>query len=138
VLARRIKQIEGRKRRPEKGDDILLSVITDGRHAAIDLCFVLDDYENEEGNKLSILPGVTALSRPARLLARRLDRGLRPRHRRRPHGPDLPRTRRVAAGPADGAEPPLQRPSDDTDDAARKFGGLAGTLTRAASVWRHS
>ena len=55
VLARRIKQIEERKRRPEKGDDILLSVITDGRHAAIDLRFVLADYENEEGNKLNAL-----------------------------------------------------------------------------------
>jgi hypothetical protein len=55
VLARRIKQIEERKRRPEKGDDILPSVITDGRHAAIDLRFVLDDYENEEGNKLNAM-----------------------------------------------------------------------------------
>jgi N12 class adenine-specific DNA methylase len=55
VLARRIKHIEGRKRRPEKGDDILLSVITDGRHAAIDLRFVLEDYQDEEANKLNAL-----------------------------------------------------------------------------------
>ena len=54
-LARRIQAIQGRKRRPEKGDDILLSVITDGRHAAIDLRFVLEDYENEAGNKLNAL-----------------------------------------------------------------------------------
>ncbi len=55
VLARRIKQIEERKRRPEKGDDILLSVITDGRHAAIDLRFVLEGYQDEEANKLNAL-----------------------------------------------------------------------------------
>jgi len=55
VLARRIKQIEERKRRPEKGDDILLSVITDGRHAAIDLRFVLDGYHDEAANKLNAL-----------------------------------------------------------------------------------
>jgi len=55
VLARRIKQIEQRKRRPEKGDDILLSVITDGRHAAIDLRFVLEGYQDEEANKLNAL-----------------------------------------------------------------------------------
>ena len=36
-LAERIKAIEARQRKPQKGDDILLSVITDGRHAAIDL-----------------------------------------------------------------------------------------------------
>jgi len=57
VLARRIKQIEERKRRPEKGDDILLSVITDGRHAAIDLRFVLEGYQDEEANKLNALVG---------------------------------------------------------------------------------
>jgi len=55
VLARRIKQIEERNRRPEKGDDILLSVITDGRHAAIDLRFVLDGYQDEAANKLNAL-----------------------------------------------------------------------------------
>ena len=57
VLARRIERIEARKRRPEKGDDILLSVITDGRHAAIDLRFVLEEYEDEEANKLNALIG---------------------------------------------------------------------------------
>ena len=41
ILAQRIAVIEQRKSKPEKGDDILLSVITDGRHAAIDLRFVL-------------------------------------------------------------------------------------------------
>jgi N12 class adenine-specific DNA methylase len=61
LLAERIRRIEAKKGRPRKGDDILLSVITDGRHAAIDLRFVLppeeDDPEagNEPGNKLNAL-----------------------------------------------------------------------------------
>jgi hypothetical protein len=38
-----------------KADDILLSVITDGRHAAIDMRFVLPDYEDEPGNKLNTM-----------------------------------------------------------------------------------
>ena len=40
LLDERIKAIEERDRAPEPGDDILLSVITDGRHAAIDLRLV--------------------------------------------------------------------------------------------------
>ena len=55
VLDDRIKAIEERKRPPEPGDDILLSVITDGRHAAIDLRFVLDGMGNEPDNKLNKL-----------------------------------------------------------------------------------
>ncbi len=39
-LARRIEAIETRTGRVQKGDDILLSVITDGRHAAIDMRLV--------------------------------------------------------------------------------------------------
>ena len=39
-LAERIEAIENRSGKPKKGDEILLSVITDGRHAAIDLSFV--------------------------------------------------------------------------------------------------
>ncbi len=64
VLAERIRLIEMRKGPPEKGQDILLSVITDGRHAAIDTRFVLgmDTEEdpragNEPGNKLNALIG---------------------------------------------------------------------------------
>ena len=64
VLAERIRRIEERKGRVEKGDDILLSVITDGRHAAIDTRFVLmpDTGEDpragdEPGNKLNALIG---------------------------------------------------------------------------------
>ena len=55
VLAERIKAIENRSGRPQKGDDILLSVITDGRHSAIDLRFVDPGSDNEEGNKLNLL-----------------------------------------------------------------------------------
>ena len=54
-LGERIKAIKARKGKVEKGDDILLSVITDGRHAAIDLRFVLPGYANENGNKLNAL-----------------------------------------------------------------------------------
>ncbi len=55
VLAKRIKAIENRSGRPQKGDDIILSVITDGRHSAIDLRFVDAGIGNEEGNKLNLL-----------------------------------------------------------------------------------
>ncbi|RWF11722.1 MAG: lactate dehydrogenase, partial [Mesorhizobium sp.] len=57
VLDERIKAIEQRDRPPEPGDDILLSVITDGRHAAIDLRLVDPDNENELDNKLNDLIG---------------------------------------------------------------------------------
>jgi N12 class adenine-specific DNA methylase len=55
VLGARIKAIKERHGKVQKGDDILLSVITDGRHAAIDMRFVLPDYEDEPGNKLNAL-----------------------------------------------------------------------------------
>jgi N12 class adenine-specific DNA methylase/adenine-specific DNA methylase len=55
LLDERIKAIEMRDRPPEPGDDILLSVITDGRHAAIDLRLVDCDNENEPDNKLNQL-----------------------------------------------------------------------------------
>ena len=54
-LADRIKAIEARSRKPVKGDDILLSVITDGRHAAIDLRFVRPGDDNDPSNKLNAL-----------------------------------------------------------------------------------
>ena len=54
-LAGRIQKIENRNRKPQKGDDILLSVITDGRHAAIDMRFVEPDNDNEPNNKLNDL-----------------------------------------------------------------------------------
>ncbi|SJM34255.1 helicase-related protein [Mesorhizobium delmotii] len=55
LLDGRIKAIEMRDRPPEPGDDILLSVITDGRHAAIDLRLVDPDNDNEPDNKLNLL-----------------------------------------------------------------------------------
>ncbi|WP_266065072.1 Eco57I restriction-modification methylase domain-containing protein [Brucella intermedia] len=55
LLDARIKAIEERERPPEPGDDILLSVITDGRHAAIDLRLVDADNDNEPDNKLNNL-----------------------------------------------------------------------------------
>jgi N12 class adenine-specific DNA methylase/adenine-specific DNA methylase len=55
LLDERIKAIEMRDRPPEPGDDILLSVITDGRHAAIDLRLVGPDNDNEPENKLNLL-----------------------------------------------------------------------------------
>ncbi|MVT69494.1 lactate dehydrogenase [Bradyrhizobium pachyrhizi] len=57
LLGERIKAIEERDRAPEPGDDILLSVITDGRHAAIDLRLVDPDNDNEANNKLNLLVG---------------------------------------------------------------------------------
>ncbi|PZR84481.1 MAG: hypothetical protein DI537_32950 [Stutzerimonas stutzeri] len=54
-LEGRIKAIEERKGSPKKGDDILLSVITDGRHAAIDLRFVMPSAGNDNDNKLNKL-----------------------------------------------------------------------------------
>ncbi|MDQ0513420.1 lactate dehydrogenase [Ancylobacter amanitiformis] len=56
-LDARIKAIEQRDRPAEPGDDILLSVITDGRHAAIDLRLVDADTDNEPDNKLNALIG---------------------------------------------------------------------------------
>ena len=49
-LAHRIEKIKERKGKVQKGDDILLSVITDGRHAAIDMRMVRtapDDPDNK-------------------------------------------------------------------------------------------
>jgi len=55
LLDQRIKAIEQREGPPQPGDDILLSVITDGRHAAIDLRLVDPDNDNEPDNKLNDL-----------------------------------------------------------------------------------
>ena len=54
-LDSRIKAIENRTGRPGKGDDILLSVITDGRHAAVDLRLVASRLPDEPGSKLNAL-----------------------------------------------------------------------------------
>jgi N12 class adenine-specific DNA methylase/adenine-specific DNA methylase len=55
ILDARIKAIETRDGPAKPGDDILLSVITDGRHAAIDLRLVMPANDNEEDNKLNLL-----------------------------------------------------------------------------------
>lgn len=55
VLAERIRKIEARHGKPQKGDDIILSVISDGRHAAIDVRLVDPDAENDDQNKLNAL-----------------------------------------------------------------------------------
>jgi len=55
LLDARIQAIEARKGPPMPGDDILLAVITDGRHAAIDLRLVLPHAANEPENKLNQL-----------------------------------------------------------------------------------
>ena len=55
TLDSRIKAIEKREGPAKPGDDILLSVITDGRHAAIDLRFVMPAAGNEDDNKLNLL-----------------------------------------------------------------------------------
>ena len=54
-LADRISEIESRTRKVQKGDDILLAVITDGRHAAIDMRLVGLANDNELDNKLNKL-----------------------------------------------------------------------------------
>jgi N12 class adenine-specific DNA methylase len=56
-LAERISLIEQRTRRVEPGDDILLAVITDGRHAAIDMRLVWPANDDEPENKLNRLIG---------------------------------------------------------------------------------
>lgn len=55
ILAERIETIRNRSGRPQKGDDILLSVITDGRHAAIDMRLVWPSNPDEPDNKLNRL-----------------------------------------------------------------------------------
>ena len=55
ILDSRIKAIEMREGPAQPGDDILLSVITDGRHAAIDLRLVMPANDNEPDNKLNLL-----------------------------------------------------------------------------------
>ena len=54
-LAGRIAAIESRTGRVQKGGDILLAVITDGRHAAIDMRLVWPASGDEPANKLNKL-----------------------------------------------------------------------------------
>jgi N12 class adenine-specific DNA methylase len=54
-LADRISLIETRTGKVQKGDDILLKVITDGRHAAIDMRLIWLGNDDEPDNKLNKL-----------------------------------------------------------------------------------
>ncbi len=54
-LAARMQAIAARSGRPLPGQDILLNVINDGRHAAIDMRLVDPDYPNDPGSKLNLL-----------------------------------------------------------------------------------
>ena len=102
ALAERIKAIENRRAAPQKGDDILLSVITDGRHAAIDLRLVRLAERQRAGQQAQrpdrqrpphlegdgeqrATPGPTACRMPDP--RRGADDLLRPRHARRPKKP---------------------------------------------------
>ena len=53
-LGERMEAIKNRKGPPQKGDDILLSVINDGRHSAIDPRFV-EDTQNDPRSKLNMM-----------------------------------------------------------------------------------
>ena len=55
TLAERIEAIRTRTGKVQKGDDILLSVITDGRHAAIDMRLARLSAANDDDNKLNRL-----------------------------------------------------------------------------------
>jgi N12 class adenine-specific DNA methylase len=54
TLADRLKDIEARTGSPKKGDDILLTVINDGRHSAIDPRFVME-AQNDPKSKLNMM-----------------------------------------------------------------------------------
>lgn len=54
-LANRMIAIANRKGPPSPGDDIILSVINDGRHAAIDMRLVDPNLPNDPGSKLNLL-----------------------------------------------------------------------------------
>ena len=54
-LAARMRKIEARKGPPKKGDDIMLSVINDGRHAAIDLRLVGLQNDPAHPSKLDLM-----------------------------------------------------------------------------------
>jgi len=55
TLGARMKAIEARRGKPKKGDDILLSVIGDGRKAAIDMRLVNPALREDEQSKLEML-----------------------------------------------------------------------------------
>jgi len=56
-LGERIRAIENRSGPPQKGDDIILSVITDGRHAALDDRFINPTLQPNPNGKLEKMIG---------------------------------------------------------------------------------
>lgn len=54
-LAKRIEAINARRGPPEPGDDIILSVINDGRHSALDMRFVDPSAPNDPNSKLNVM-----------------------------------------------------------------------------------
>lgn len=54
-LADRLEAIKNRGGKPKKGEDIILNVINDGRHGAIDLRLVDKAYGNEDASKLNVM-----------------------------------------------------------------------------------
>ncbi|MBN2251641.1 MAG: Eco57I restriction-modification methylase domain-containing protein, partial [Candidatus Altiarchaeota archaeon] len=55
VLKERVRHIENRTGRPQRGDDIILSVITDGRHAAIDERYIDPSLPPNPESKLEVM-----------------------------------------------------------------------------------
>lgn len=55
TLAARMQAIAARRGPPAPGDDIILNVINDGRHASIDMRLVDPELPNDPGSKLNLL-----------------------------------------------------------------------------------
>ncbi|KAA8383199.1 lactate dehydrogenase, partial [Acetobacter sp. DmW_136] len=55
TLAERMRAIEARSGRPQKGDDIILSVMNDARHGAIDLRFIPPWADDDPHSKLNVM-----------------------------------------------------------------------------------
>ncbi|AOW50909.1 DEAD/DEAH box helicase family protein [Acetobacter ascendens] len=55
TLAERMRAIEARSGRPQKGDDIILSVMNDARHGAIDLRFIAPWADDDPHSKLNVM-----------------------------------------------------------------------------------
>ncbi|MEO5333699.1 MAG: PLxRFG domain-containing protein, partial [Magnetococcus sp. YQC-5] len=54
-LAKRLEAIQNRSGKPQKGDDILLKIITNGRQAAFDMRLIDASYPNDPGSKLNTI-----------------------------------------------------------------------------------
>lgn len=54
-LGERMQEIANRTGAPQKGDDIMLTVINDGRHSAIDMRLIDPSADNDPGSKLNLM-----------------------------------------------------------------------------------